>query len=210
MNLHGLYAITPEPTRCSRPLTEAVEQAIAGGARLIQYRHKGMDPLERRSQAKALLTICRRREVPLIVNDDLELTVAIGADGVHLGRDDGDPLQARVRLGPDRLIGVSCYNCLENAQRARDLGADYVAFGSFFPSSSKPLAVQADPALLRRARNALDLPIVAIGGISPENGGSLIAAGAHMLAVIDQVFGQPDIRAAATTLTELFNTEEHR
>ncbi len=210
MHLYGLYAITPEPIRCALPLTEAVQQAIAGGARVIQYRDKGEDPVERRSQAEALLAICRREGIPLIINDDLELAATIDADGVHLGRDDGDPPRARARLGSGRLIGVSCYNRLEYAERARDLGADYVAFGRFFPSSSKPLAVQADPQLLSRARRALDLPIVAIGGISPENGGPLIAAGAHMLAVIDQVFGQPDIRAAAAAFTRTFETEEHR
>jgi thiamine-phosphate pyrophosphorylase len=210
MELRGLYAITPDPARCPLPLSQAVEQAIAGGARLIQYREKTLLGPERRDRAEALLAVCRRHRVPLIINDDLELAVAIGADGVHLGQDDGDPAQARARLGEGILIGVSCYNHLDNALLARERGADYVAFGRFHPSSSKPLAVQATPDLLRRARRALDLPVVAIGGISPENGGPLIAAGAHMLAVIDAVFGQPDIRAAAAAFTELFHLEEHR
>jgi thiamine-phosphate pyrophosphorylase len=210
MNLRGLYAITPEPSRCALPLPQAVEQAIQGGARVIQSRDKRQDPVGRRDRAEALLAVCRRHGIPLIINDDLELAAAIAADGVHLGRDDGDPRRARTVLGPGRIIGVSCYNRLENAERARDQGADYVAFGRFFPSNSKPLAVPATPELLQQARAALKLPIVAIGGISPENGGPLVTAGADMLAVIDGLFGQPDIRAAAAAYNRLFTLEEHR
>lgn len=210
MRLTGLYAITPHPSRCTQPLIPAVEQAIAGGTRVVQYRHKGSGPSGGRGRAEALLQVCRRHRIPLIINDDLELAAAIGADGVHLGRDDADPVAARRRLGADALIGISCYDSLDNARRAQALGADYAAFGRFFPSRSKPQAVQADPALLHRARAELDLPLVAIGGITPENGAALIAAGAHMLAAIDAVFSRPDIRAAASALANLFTMEEPR
>jgi len=210
MNLRGLYAITPDPTRRALPLEQAVDQAIQGGARIIQYRDKSDDADRRHREAKSLLAVCRHHGVPLIVNDDLQLAADIGADGIHLGKDDSDPTQARRILGAGKLIGISCYNRLENAELARERGADYIAFGRFFPSRSKPLAVPADQALLRRARERCDLPIVAIGGISPENGGPLIAAGADMLAVIDAVFGQPDIRAAAADLNRLFEMEESR
>jgi thiamine-phosphate pyrophosphorylase len=184
-----------------------VEEAIVGGARLIQYRNKGRDAAARLADARGLLAVCRKHGIPLIINDDLELATAVGADGIHLGRDDPDPRQARQRLGPDAIIGVSCYNELERARRAQHAGADYAAFGSFFASATKPRAVPAAPELLRRARRELSLPLVAIGGITPENGGPLIAAGADMLAVVEGVFGQPDIRAAALAYNRLFPTE---
>lgn len=205
--LRGLYAITPARSRPGRPLTELVEDALTGGARIVQYRDKSADASRRLAEAGALLTLCRRAGALLIINDDLELTAAIRADGVHLGRDDADPRQARERLGPDALIGISCYNRFERALKARELGADYAAFGRFFPSGTKPDAVQASPELLLRARRELNLPLVAIGGITPENGGPLIAAGADMLAVVNGVFAAPDTRAAARAFTELFPEE---
>lgn len=155
-----------------------------------------------------LRTLCRARRVPLIINDDIELAVAVDADGVHLGRDDGDLSAARDRLGPGRLIGISCYNDLELARAAAAQGADYVAFGSFFVSATKPAAAPADIALLRRARRTLAVPIVAIGGITPENGRALIAAGADMLAVIRGVFATTDVRRAAQSFSELFAPAE--
>jgi len=205
--LRGLYAVTPEHPVPTCPLLRQVEQAIAGGARVIQYRDKGEDAGKRRDEAAALLAVCRAAGVPLIVNDDLELAQAVGADGIHLGRGDADPQEARRRLGPNALIGISCYDRFERARWAQDMGADYAAFGRFFPSSTKPGAVQATPHLLRRARRELTLPLVAIGGITPENGGSLILAGADMLAVVVGVFGQPDIRGAALAFTRLFPME---
>jgi len=204
IRLSGLYAITPEVPATGSPLATQVEQAIAGGARLVQYRNKGEDSLQRLREAQALLAVCHSAGVPLIVNDDLELAARIGADGVHLGKDDANPREARRRLGPRAIIGVSCYDRLEDALRAQKVGADYAAFGRFFPSSTKPLAVQATPALLSRARERLTLPLVAIGGVTPENGRSLISAGADMLAVVDGVFGQPDIHAAAAAFNNLF------
>jgi len=205
--LRGLYAITPERPGPGLTLIAQVEQALQGGARLVQYRDKGHDGARRLREARALLQLCRGYRVPLIINDDLELAATVAADGVHLGRDDPDPLQARRRLGPQALIGVSCYDRLELAQRAQAAGADYVAFGRFFPSTSKPQAVPADPGLLRRARALLHLPLVAIGGITPENGGPLVAAGADLLAVIEALFGRGDIRAAAQSFAALLTPE---
>jgi thiamine-phosphate pyrophosphorylase len=203
--LRGLYAVTPENPRTGPPLVEQVKQAIAGGARLIQYRDKSGDEHKRLREARSLLAVCRAARVPLIVNDDLDLAVQVGADGVHLGKDDADPQEARRRLGPGAIIGVSCYDRLERAAHAQEIGADYAAFGRFFPSTTKPLAVEATPELLRLARERLAIPLVAIGGISPENGRSLLSAGAQMLAVVDAVFGQPDVRAAAAAFDELFH-----
>jgi len=202
--LRGLYAIT-DAALCAEPgLLPAVEAALRGGAKLIQYRDKGRDGERRLAEASGLTLLCRGYGVPLIINDDVELAAAAGADGVHLGKDDPRIGAARARLGAGAIIGVSCYNRLELAREAEAAGADYVAFGRFFPSSSKPLAVQADTELLRAARREIRCPIAAIGGITPENGGDLAAAGADMLAVIQAVFGQADVGAACRRFAPLF------
>jgi len=197
--LRGLYVISDGPDPAPR-----IARALAGGARLIQYRDKSDDRTRRRREALELQRICRRFGVPLIINDDPALAAEIGAEGVHLGREDPALEEARRRLGPDALIGVSCYNSLGRALAASAAGADYCAFGRFFPSGTKPSAVQVQPELLCRARQALQLPLVAIGGITPENGGALIEAGADMLAVIGGVLAEPDIRAAALAFARLF------
>jgi thiamine-phosphate pyrophosphorylase len=202
--LRGLYAITPDLPDRNRPLGELAVEVLAGGARVIQYRDKGSNAARRISEARMLVDLCHQFQALLIVNDDLGLAAAVGADGVHLGRDDADPRLARSRLGSDAIIGVSCYNSFDRAQRAREAGADYTAFGRFFASCTKPEAIQADPALLHRGRRELNLPLVAIGGITPENGGPLITAGADMLAVVNGVFAAPDVRAAAEAFAELF------
>jgi len=201
--LCGLYAITPEIPEATLPLAQQVELAIAGGARLIQYRDKTADIHKRLREARSILAVCRAAAIPLIVNDDLDLAAQIGADGVHLGQEDAGPLEARRRLGDRAIIGVSCYDKLERAIHAQQVGADYAAFGRFFSSTTKPMAVHATPELLRLARERLDIPLVAIGGITPENGRSLIAAGAQMLAAVEAVFGQQDIRAAAVAISAL-------
>ena len=203
--LAGLYAIADTHYLDDERIAAAVADAIAGGAHIIQYRDKAHNASERARQAGELAALCRRHDVPCIVNDDVTLAKQAGADGVHLGREDASLAQAREQLGPKAIIGVSCYNELERALRAQAGSADYVAFGRFFPSRTKPQAVQADRALLREARQKLRVPIVAIGGITPENGASLIAAGADALAVIEGVFGQADVRAAARRYAQLFN-----
>jgi thiamine-phosphate pyrophosphorylase len=204
--LRGLYAITLE--HAGTQSAAQVERAIAGGAQVIQYRDKSEDHQHRLEQARSLNAICRRAGVPLIVNDDVALAAAVEAAGVHLGHNDAAPAAARDLLGPRAIIGVSCYNRLDLALAARDQGADYVAFGSFFPSSTKPLAVRADIDLLRRARRELRLPLVAIGGITPENGAVLVGAGADMLAVVTGVFGAPDPQAAARAYARLFDSPD--
>ncbi|RDI96954.1 thiamine phosphate synthase [Dyella solisilvae] len=198
----GLYVITDGP----RPnLLEVVAQALAGGARLLQYRDKTTDPARRLTEARSIRALCAARGVPMIVNDDVALALSVGAAGVHLGEDDGDVAAARAVLGPDAIIGVSCYDSAERARQMAAAGADYLAFGAFFPSPTKPHARRASFELLRQTA-ALGLPRVAIGGITPDNGGSLIDAGADYLAVISAVFGDPDVRGAATRFAQLFTS----
>jgi len=200
----GLYAIADSTYLTTDQFVPAVRAALDGGARVIQYRDKKCEPKQRETIAHALNVLCREHNVPLLINDDVALAAVVGPAGVHLGRDDPNIAAARAALGPAALIGVSCYNELARAQAAQDAGADYVTFGRFFPSRTKPQAVPAAPALLRAARAVLKIPIVAIGGITPENGATLIEAGADALAVIEGVFNQPDIRAAAERYARLF------
>lgn len=157
----GLYAITDAGLLPDERLTDAVAAAIRGGARLIQYRDKSHDSARRLAQATALNALCQDHDVPLIINDDVELAFAVGAAGVHLGQDDADIATARARLGPRALIGVSCYDRLDLALNAARAGADQVAFGAFFPSPTKPTEIRAPLDLLQQARAQLDLPIVA-------------------------------------------------
>jgi len=200
----GLYVLTDSTLIPDEKLIPAVAAAIAGGAVMVQYRDKSDDADKRRREAQDLVNLCRPLGVPLIINDDVALAATVGAAGVHLGRDDGDIAAARAALGPDAIIGVSCYNELERAVAAAAAGADYVAFGSFFPSTVKPGAVRAECDLLRQAKGRLRVPVVAIGGISADNGARLVAAGADLLAVISDVFGRDDIRAAARRIADLF------
>ena len=176
-------------------LIDEVRSALLGGAGVVQYRAK--DWRSTSDEALALLEVCRDVAVPLIINDDVDLAVEIGADGVHLGRDDGGLASAREALGPQAIIGVSCYDDLTRALDAQKAGASYVAFGRFFPSLTKPHAPCASLDTLRWARSQLNIPIVAIGGITPENGETLISAGADLLAVIEGVFGQKSPETAA-------------
>ncbi len=205
--LRGLYAITPADLR-GEALYRAVEAALAGGARILQYRDKSHDQPRRLAEARALAGLCRRHGALFIINDDPALAQVTGADGVHLGRDDATLEAARALLGPRAVIGVSCYDDFGRARRAAAAGADYVAFGAFYPSPTKPGAVRADPALLARARRELACPVVAIGGITPENAQPLITAGAAMVALIQGLFGAPDITAAARRIQGLFAAED--
>jgi thiamine-phosphate pyrophosphorylase len=208
----GLYAIADLQSIGAADLTVRVGAAIDGGAVLVQYRDKTGDAAQRGARARALLSCCRARNVPLVINDDVALAAAVGADGVHLGRDDTTVAMARQQLGPRAIIGVSCYNQLSRAVAAAEAGANYVAFGRFFPSRTKPHAVQAEPDVLVRAKRCLNIPLVAIGGITAENGAALVAAGADLLAVIHGVFGQTDIKAAARSIAAIFagQTPNHR
>jgi thiamine-phosphate pyrophosphorylase len=203
----GLYAITDSQLIPSGELTQRVSLAIAGGAVMIQYRDKRPVTAAGIDEVISLTLLCRQHGVPLIINDDVELAAEVGAAGVHLGRDDASLQAARARLGTDAIIGVSCYNDLQRARQAVTAGADYVAFGRFYTSHSKPEAVPADPGLLTQATTELAIPVVAIGGITPANGRALVAAGASLLAAIHGVFGQPDIKAAAQRYAALFQEQ---
>jgi len=200
----GLYAITAESHSTPEQLAQGVNAALRGGAKVIQYRAKSTQ--NRLTEAKLLLAQCHAFQVPLIINDDVELALAIGADGVHLGKDDGSIVEARRSLGEEAIVGVSCYNSVERALEAQVLGASYVAFGRFFPSSSKPNAPCAQLETLTAAKQCLHLPIVAIGGITPNNGRLLIESGADLLAVIDGVFGTSDPEQSALAFNPLFAT----
>jgi thiamine-phosphate pyrophosphorylase len=199
----GLYAVTPEHLS-GRTLSEAVSAALAGGARAVQYRDKSQGGKRRTADAAALVALCRRARVPLIVNDDVTLARAVGADGVHLGRDDPALEQAREILGPGAIIGVSCYDEVDRALAARAAGATYVAFGSFFPSTTKPGAIRATVDLVRRVRSMIEVPIVGIGGITPENAPALLEAGIDVLAVVNAVFNVGDARGGAKAFEALF------
>jgi thiamine-phosphate pyrophosphorylase len=203
MAIVGLYAITPE-TSDTGWLVRKVTAVLAGGARVLQYRSKSTDAALRREQARAMLVLCRNAGVPLIINDDVALAMDIDADGVHLGRDDGDLSAARRTLGPDRLLGASCYDRLDLARRAIAEGADHVAFGSVFVSPTKPGAIRAPLQLFTEARQKLAVPIVAIGGITAANGREAVQAGAHALAVISALFDASDSEAAARAFAPLF------
>lgn len=170
---------------------------------MIQFRDKSGDGGWRQSVAASLRALCSEFGAPFVVNDDVQLAASVGASGVHLGRQDATVREAREAIGADCLIGVSCYNVLDRAREAANAGADYVAFGSLFASPSKPQAVHCPLGTLTRAR-AFGLPVVAIGGITPDNGASAIAAGADSLAVISAVFDAPDVRRAAESFSRLW------
>jgi thiamine-phosphate pyrophosphorylase len=201
VKLAGLYAITPEGLD-EGTLLERAAQALEGGAVLLQYRAKRADAARRGREARALHALCRARGVPFLVNDDVTLALEVGADGAHLGRDDGALAAARARLR-GKILGASCYDRLELAQAAVAAGADYVAFGSVYPSSTKPGAVRAPLELFCAAR-ALGVPRAAIGGITVGNAPALVHAGAELLAVITDLFDAPDIAARARAYRALF------
>lgn len=207
MRLAGLYAITPDAGD-GRALLERVRVALQATAprrwAALQYRNKRAGAAQRETEAHALVALCREYGVPLIVNDDVDLALAVGADGVHLGRGDGDLAAARTRMG-NRLLGASCYDSLDIARRAVAAGADYIAFGSVFPSPTKPGAVHAPLSLFGQAR-ALGVPLAAIGGITLDNATDVIRAGADCIAVISALFEAPDIGERARAFTDLFST----
>jgi thiamine-phosphate pyrophosphorylase len=198
----GLYAITPdEPS--TDILVRKLGQALRGGATAVQYRNKTAGPALRYEQGRALAALCREAGVPLIINDDLALALRLDADGAHLGVNDGDLADARLRLGQGKLLGVSCYNRMELAEAAAWAGADYLAFGSVFSSATKPDAVRAPLTLFAEARRRFPLPLVAIGGITLHNAHQVFAAGADAVAVISAVFDAGDIAASAAAFTRL-------
>ncbi|UGB37722.1 thiamine phosphate synthase [Frateuria soli] len=196
----GLYAITDGPRN---DLTHVVQEALAGGASLLQYRDLSDDHARRHAEAHALKRLCDQFGVPLLINGDAALAQAVGAAGVHLGETAEDLAGARERLGAEAIIGVSCFDSIERARSMVSAGADYVSFGAFFPSPTLPRARLASPELLRQSA-ALRVPRVAIGGITPENGAILVDAGADYLAAVSAIFGSSDVRAAARRLADLY------
>ncbi|HEX5961208.1 MAG TPA: thiamine phosphate synthase [Rhodanobacteraceae bacterium] len=198
----GLYAITDGPRD---GLLAGARAVLEGGAAILQYRDKTRAAKRRLREARALAAICHAAGAPLIVNDDLELASACGATGVHLGEDDAAIADARAALGAAAIIGVSCYDSLQRARDAASAGADYLAFGAFFPTSTKAVTRRATPGLLREARQ-FALPLVAIGGITPDNGRALVTAGADFLAVVSALFAARDVHAQARRFTALFET----
>ncbi|PKO44591.1 MAG: thiamine phosphate synthase [Betaproteobacteria bacterium HGW-Betaproteobacteria-22] len=200
----GLYAITPDVLNTDVLLANA-EAALQGGVNILQYRNKLADHLLKTRQAGALLTLCREHGVPLIINDSIKLCLTLDADGVHLGADDGNLAEARARLGADKILGASCYNRFDLAISAQEAGADYVAFGACFSSSTKPHAPLATTDLFRQARRTLTIPSVAIGGITLDNAPQVIRAGANATAVINAIFSADDIKLTTQQFTKLFN-----
>jgi len=203
-SIAGLYALTPDHSGIGE-MIECVAAALEGGATAVQYRNKTAAPELRLQQARALRSLCVGRGATFIINDDIDLARSVDADGVHLGRGDATIALARARLGTTSLIGASCYDSLERAEAAVAAGADYIAFGSFFPSNTKPDAVRAELPLLSSAKARWKVPVVAIGGITPGNAGALIDAGADSVAVISALFDAGDVAAAARSFVALFN-----
>jgi len=205
--LRGLYAVTPDETD-THSLVDKVRMALAGGASLVQYRNKAADTALQREQGAALLKLCRAADVPFIINDNLDLAASLDADGLHLGAGDTAIAAARAQWGEDKILGASCYDRLALAFAVRDAGADYVAFGSAFPSRTKPEAVRAPLQLYREAKAQLACPVVAIGGITTSNARSLINAGVDALAVISAVFDAPNVEHRAREFARMFNVHD--
>jgi thiamine-phosphate pyrophosphorylase len=205
----GLYAITDDHLLQGR-LLDAVAQALAGGCRVIQYRSKLQDPFRQRREAGDLLGLCQERGAILLINDNVALARDIGAHGVHLGQDDMTVAVARAQLGQSAIIGVTCHASLALARAAQAAGANYVAFGRFFPSGTKPSAPPAPLSVLTEAHQQLTLPVVAIGGITLDNAASALTAGADLLAVAGDLFSARDIAAHARAYTALFELKDSR
>ena len=200
----GLYAITPD-LKDTETLCRMVEASILGGASIVQYRNKVADAGMRLSQARALKPICKQHQIPFIINDHLDLFLQVEADGIHIGGDDGNIADFKSKIGKDKILGVSCYSHFKNAESAEKQGADYVAFGACFPSNTKPNAPRAELNLFKQAKS-LSIPAVAIGGITLENAGSVVQAGASAIAVIGELFNREteQIKAVAQQFSSLF------
>ncbi len=206
--ISGLYAITPDVIDTVN-LVMLTQQALAGGAKLIQYRNKTADSILQLEQAASLVHLCRKFHVPLIINDDLDLAVEAGADGVHLGMEDMSISEARRRLGAGKIIGASCYNQLKYAIEAERHGANYVAFGAFFVSVTKPGAATVSISLLYQAKQYLHIPIVGIGGITLDNAAELIHKGADAVAVSNSLFSAFDVQSEANKISCLFKQTKY-
>jgi thiamine-phosphate pyrophosphorylase len=199
----GLYLVTPDWDDTEK-LLRVSEQALQGGAVLLQYRHKTASPALATEQAGALLALCRRYRVPLIINDNVALCIALDADGIHVGGTDAAIGAVRKAVGAEKIVGASCYGSLALAQQAAQDGADYLAFGGFYPSQVKQYEVGTRPELIAQVRQSLALPIVVIGGMTLANAAPLIAQGADLVAVISSVYAAPEPQTAARQFAALF------
>ncbi len=206
--ISGIYAITPDLIDTTN-LVMLTQQVLISGVQLIQYRNKLADNALKLEQAALLSTLCHEFNTPLIINDDLDLAIKVGADGVHLGAEDITVVEARRRLGPGKIIGASCYNKLRYAIEAENYGADYVAFGSFYISSTKPGAVSAPINLLHKAKQYLQIPVVAIGGINSENIIELAYKGADAVAVSSSIFNSINIQLETKKLSCIFKQTKY-
>lgn len=208
--LKGVYGITPAESPSSTETLEKIEQALRGGLSILQFRHKShaLNQAPQKTllkQALAFQDLCKQYHCLFIINDNATLAKQINADGLHLGQQDMPLNQAREMLGPKACIGITCHNSLALAQQAQALGADYVAFGSFYPSQTKPNASKADISTLNQAKQTLNLPIVAIGGITLHNAAPLIHSGADMIAVVQSLFSTGDVETRCTQFNQLFS-----
>lgn len=201
--MRGLYLVTPNWDNTEQ-LLAITEQALQAGVALLQYRHKSADAALRRSQASALLALARRYGVPLVINDHIDLCEEIGADGLHVGGTDMTVAQARARLGPGKIVGASCYGELALARAAEAAGASYVAFGGFYPSLVKQYPVTTPPDIVKQAKRELAVPVVVIGGMTPDNAAPLVARGADMVAAISSVVQASDVVVAVRKFNALF------
>lgn len=199
----GLYAITPDLNDTGE-LLEKTRQALTGGARLVQYRNKSANSVLLREQAGLMRQLCNEFRVPLIINDHIDLVIAVDADGVHVGREDAGVVEARKHLGKNKIVGASCYNDLERAQRAEQEGADYVAFGAFFASATKPDTVSVSEYMMGQAKQEISIPIVGIGGIQLNNARQVIASGCAAVAVCGDLFRNDNVTTQAMRFTQLF------
>jgi thiamine-phosphate pyrophosphorylase len=203
MLVRGLYVITPDTTDTSQ-LCKMVGCVLSGGARFIQYRNKTASSQLRLTQSRAIYLLCKQHRVPLIINDHLDIALEIDADGLHVGQNDTSIMEVRDTLGRNKIVGASCYNHLSLAVEAEKAGADYVAFGAFYPSATKADAARASISLLDEAKKTLSIPIVAIGGINLSNAQNLIVHGCDSIAVSQALFSAQDIRSTAQHFSRLF------
>lgn len=201
--MRGLYLVTPNWDDTDR-LLDVTHQALRAGARLVQYRHKDASPALRIEQAHALLALCRQHGRPLVINDHLDLCMALDADGIHVGGTDTSVAEVRALLGPDKIVGASCYGEFALARAAQSAGASYVAFGGFYPSMVKKYPVTTPPEIVSRAKAELQVPVVVIGGMTPQNARPLAELGADMAAAISSVYLAPDPYGAAREFAGLF------
>lgn len=202
-SLRGLYIVTPDWDDTEK-LVGATEQAIKGGATLVQYRHKTADAVLRKEQASALLQVCRRHNTPFIINDYVDLCMALDAEGIHVGGTDASVAEVRAQVGRDKIVGASCYGTLQLARDACAAGASYVAFGGFYPSRVKKYDFRTAPEIVAESKQEISLPVVVIGGMTQENCLPLIAQGTDMVAAISSVYMTQDAEAAARRFAALF------